>query len=817
MAHNNKPGTSSSLPTARNRLSLILHFPSPSLTKSTKLRRPGSAPSRRFRKRVHDDRDDHTTTDITSVLSDSSDTTHRPHSPTAATSSISIADSLLSTPHQALLPAQSFSHHPSSSSLVVSSSPQEQVPPTTNDLSPEEKMRLMKKVRKLSRVLGEFPLPIEGSNPHPHTVAADPAPSPHIPKDPPGSPSSSKSSSSTPTSMSAAQKRASLRRSFTVGYNFSIPFNHARDVVHRVKSLQSLRRPLTAIPSIPSASTPPSSPMTPIAFAWPTEPPFTSGKPSYERPPSRNIGPLDTDIQEIPIPRERHDSNASSILPSGPSPEQMQRARAAKLTRQLGDSVPPEILLRAASPTPRSQSPSLPPSPPAIQFQSAQSSKSSLASALDSLSPPRRSSSLRRKGLKKSTKNRLSLDIRALAGVSSGPPSAPLAPSSPKSPTKTDKTPLRRTKSMWTRKRFGLNEPTPETEDSNDTTLFRKGSLEFAPLPERQRLLNLFGDKPPTALFQITNIAPVDPTAEIDHDDDHSFRRNSLATIISLSTSARSLSPPLSTNNASDSRSKVRNSYMSLSSVITTSSEAAGVTTTSIVHVEQQGEDITSGSKDDIAQQSPPPASLSREDPPEPAPLPTPSQSQSLPKSMRPAASSQRPSTAPSSTSPRSLTAKHVPPPLKPSSLSLRALHQIDDSPRTPPPFSDIIVPVPPPPQNQSTHDLNATPPPTSTSRAEFHLRQRRAAKLSKFFGVGVSDLAGVLPSYTFAPPAATHGGFGYTPPGSRDGRPSVYVTDESSPLEDNGPMLYLSHGQKAIKETDMYDAIDRLRRMKSC
>ena len=58
---------------------------------------------------------------------------------------------------------------------------------------------------------------------------------------------------------------------------------------------------------------------------------------------------------------------------------------------------------------------------------------------------------------------------------------------------------------------------------------------------------------------------------------------------------------------------------------------------------------------------------------------------------------------------------------------------------------------------------------------------------------------------------------FGYTPPGSRDGRPSVYVTDESSPLEDNGPMLYLSHGQKAIKETDMYDAIDRLRRMKSC
>lgn len=30
------------------------------------------------------------------------------------------------------------------------------------------------------------------------------------------------------------------------------------------------------------------------------------------------------------------------------------------------------------------------------------------------------------------------------------------------------------------------------------------------------------------------------------------------------------------------------------------------------------------------------------------------------------------------------------------------------------------------------------------------------------------------------------------------------------------GPLLYLSHGQKNMKEMDMYDAIDRLRRMKS-
>lgn len=95
-------------------------------------------------------------------------------------------------------------------------------------------------------------------------------------------------------------------------------------------------------------------------------------------------------------------------------------------------------------------------------------------------------------------------------------------------------------------------------------------------------------------------------------------------------------------------------------------------------------------------------------------------------------------------------------------------------------------------------------------------MRQRRAAKLSKFFGVGVGDLADVLPSYPAAPAGF---GAGYSPPGTRDG-PSVLANEDSASSSVNGdhkgPLLYLSHGQNTMQETDMYDAIDRLRRMKS-
>ena len=57
-----------------------------------------------------------------------------------------------------------------------------------------------------------------------------------------------------------------------------------------------------------------------------------------------------------------------------------------------------------------------------------------------------------------------------------------------------------------------------------------------------------------------------------------------------------------------------------------------------------------------------------------------------------------------------------------------------------------------------------------------------------------------------------------YSRPGTRDGPLMIDAEDSASFGKENqtGPLLYLSHGQKNMKEMDMYDAIDRLRRMKS-
>ena len=506
MPHDTQP--SSSLPTTtRNRLSLILHFPSPSLSISSISsisRRPGSSSSstNKIRKRF---RPHHAPPDIASVLSASSDTHHCPNTPPAA-STISITDSLLSTPHESLLPSSHLSHPPSSYSLPSSPS-QEHLPPTTNNLSLDDKMRLLKKVRKLSRVLGEFPIPVGESSPHtpsfPDASFSSPSSASSSPSSP--SPPVSKPPTSKP-SVSMAEKRASLRRSLTVGYDIGARLAQARDV-HRVQSLQSLHPPLTIIPS---TSTPSSSPITPITFAWPSDSPFTAQPLSAARPPSPNIGPLDTN------PLTRQNSNASSVMSLSQSPEHVQRTRAAKLSRQLGDNVPPDILLRAASPTPRSQSPlpSVPPSPPAVQFQSsAPESSTPSQSVLDSSSLPRRSSSLRRRGLKRSAKSRLSLDIRALTGgISSGPPTAPLAPASPMSIAKSDKTPpLRRAKSLWIRKRLAETEVTSEPEDIHTATLFRKGSMEFSSMTGKQRMLNVRRAKKMTQASTLSHIPSSSP------------------------------------------------------------------------------------------------------------------------------------------------------------------------------------------------------------------------------------------------------------------------------------------------------------------
>lgn len=158
-------------------------------------------------------------------------------------------------------------------------------------------------------------------------------------------------------------------------------------------------------------------------------------------------------------------------------------------------------------------------------------------------------------------------------------------------------------------------------------------------------------------------------------------------------------------------------------------------------------------------------------------------------------------------------------------------------SPTSPAPFSDIIVP---PPRTSASLGNNAnisrtsittdgTAPPKNSF--EFHTRQRRAAKLSKFFGVEMNSLVDVLPANRLSSATADMNV-------RRDGpgRNSVQrkISDESDAMTlvsgeavkaesrvevsaelAKGPLRFL-HGQAGAKDLDMADAIDKLRRMKS-
>ncbi|KAF7791942.1 hypothetical protein EIP86_002968 [Pleurotus ostreatoroseus] len=679
------------------------------------------------------------------------------HGNNAAPSILSTADSSLSSPLSPLLPATPIS-------LSVADLP---VPPTSNDLAAGEKAMLMRKMRKLSQVLGEVPVPrvVDEEDPDASTRNRLSA----VLEDDGRSGLSSPRMGSIAESAKSAKK--AFRKSFTMGTTTNRTSIEWQKHVPRVKSLSSLRPSLKiASPSRRSLD----EPSSPIIFAWPDgerpgETPYPSA-PSSPRPDhSRSDSEPPSAFHKF---LQRRDSTASSVLLADQNPEQLQRARVAKLSRYLGEAVPPDVLRRAASPPPpRAASPA--------------PSSEHTAATLEKLSAP---SSMRIRTPSPRPRRPLSLDFRSLR--SSGTNSAPSTPPAHvASHFNTPTSGVRRTRSLWSK---GASSHSEEASEGSHDDLIG----ESEPMSEKQRMRNvrrarkmaqLFGDNPPSALFQITSLSggsslnvTVDDAS--DHDG-HGWRhRDSLTTIISISTTSLAQS-----QNGSTTR-RLRDSYISM---VTTSSEMSALILTE--HDEPEVEEKRPSlerSRSFSAPEKPPP-------PPGTPIRPSLSTAPSEPNLKHKA---KRPRTADSSAS------TNRPPPLLP--IPTAVIHQPPRTPPTPPPFADLL------PASGSWPIAPPAPPPTLE---DFQARRRRAAKLSRFFGVEVKQLAEVLPPDIPTPAVPAKAVLAQEQAVIPEAiqrpsrRPSTTVSEAK-----NRRRFLSSNENDDVKEVDMIEVMDQLRRMKN-
>ncbi|EIW64745.1 uncharacterized protein TRAVEDRAFT_62215 [Trametes versicolor FP-101664 SS1] len=611
------------------------------------------------------------------------------------------------------------------------------IPLSEDGLDPSEKMKLLRKTRKLSRILGEVPIPVTVSSPSPATpdfrflgVLEEPSLT---------SASTSASSSPVKTPPPGIDHQGSLKRSATVGHN-----RHAQQsAIHRARSLASMRPSLT-IP--PAALTVHASPISPVSFSWPelnpippspVSPVAPEGEYASERAHSKRSSTVSS----------RRGSVASSIFPSQRSPEQVLRARAAKLARQLGDNIPPEVLMRAASPPPPRTPMS---SPPVMTLTEA---------SLTIRQPPRRTLSSRpsRDG-KRDLKRRLSLDLRAFIRVP-----APPIPSPSLSDTEDYSTMLSKSKhgwkgiGKWVPQAFRSDDAEPEESSPHvaapdvavDSDLDSDSDDDFpgSRARERQRALNLrrarkmlqvFGNEPPPSLFQITNI-PADATSGISAAAGMTHRRSdSHATTVSLPVST--LSVP-----------ETHHTRHSLSTV------SSGDNLSPLIFADPAS-----------VPPSQPQSPHSRPEEAQGAPLSTPrlAPSQrtvvevcpSSPLSVATLASLSRQSlsvastiSAPASQAPSAQDHSPLPSPVRKSFQA--------SPPATQSLFmwgsatSPVSAPTSPPVMSPSV------PPESPTtmypSDPHFRVRRIRAAKLSRFFGVGLNDIAGMLRPGSVPPPTS--------------------------------------------------------------
>ncbi|KAI1797783.1 hypothetical protein LXA43DRAFT_877545 [Ganoderma leucocontextum] len=631
--------------------------------------------------------------------------------------------------------------------------------PLTDGLDPSEKMKLLRKTRKLSRILGEVPIAvsINEAGSQPNTPADVHVGLPGL-REESGlsrstSPSMTPSSSPAKSPLLGVARLASLRRSATVGHNQIMTIQWHGEV-QRTRSLASLRTSLT-IP--PAAITTRPSPISPVEFSWPEKPPPVP-------PPDTRVSPARDDTHESAASSvtslhrrdsvlsvsstttaRRRDSTASSILSPERTSEQVQRARAAKLTRQLGENVPPDVLLRASSPIPRLFAPT----PSSVSFADASMGPQ------DRHGGVRRSTSTKRVGTRdrpNPAKRPRSLDVRTSGGR--GP----------------DKEADAKQHALLRKSRSTSDKMRPMTVSAVEMSPARKPHIvdpdadsdldddDFSrPLTiEKQRALNvrrarkmaqMFGNDPPPALFQITNFPPNVSNAFLSDALDLAgrARRDSHTRFVSVAPSQG----PIPSNTDDDEKRQSQGSSTGNLSPLIFANPSSGLSSTSTT---PYPEDVTGDAESELLPYLNPdhefvsdlrPPSLFAL-PPFVNPLTCSSQgsvvsSMSIPALPSPTSQeSQAPLTSQSSLpSPiRSVFRAVSPPPLFHWASSSGSV-----SAPTSPPMSKLAPVSPVSPGFTSPASASEVSP----SDPMFRMRRLRAAKLSRFFGVGMNHITGML------------------------------------------------------------------------
>ncbi|KDQ63794.1 hypothetical protein JAAARDRAFT_76020 [Jaapia argillacea MUCL 33604] len=467
------PNPSTTKAKTRNRVSLILQLGSSSKS-------PDSSPTSIAKKSSFPRFRNHGLTSVGTVRSaemcmdaspdDVSFTSPEP-SNTACSSSASIAG-----PHTPLLSVPSTAADYTAMNPGSVSSPRSPVlpvPPTTNDLDGEEKMRLLKKARKLSRVFGEVALPVDVA-PFPAGLVAEQAnPSTTIVDE-------ILVADSSPRTDGLAKRKKLVR---------SPPSTPQRSPsTGNLSELQRLKSFIFARPTF-SVATRSKSPKPPISPTPVRETPGTMPPPLPLPPTSAELPPVSTpDRQSVDTDEESHASVIN--LPVEGTSDRTNRERHAKLSERLGEVIPADLILRPSTPV----------------TESAKLSNST-------------------------SRRRQSVDVSSLVGKVSSPftrDSGEFSRDSKRDAAAPDVPILRRSRSLWTTRLKGNSDDgekqLPGKEDRQAVLQdLRRGSSNLRSLPELsgkeramvvkrvRKMTQVFGSEPPAALIHIRNISKATP------------------------------------------------------------------------------------------------------------------------------------------------------------------------------------------------------------------------------------------------------------------------------------------------------------------
>ncbi|TBU35144.1 hypothetical protein BD311DRAFT_205132 [Dichomitus squalens] len=630
----------------------------------------------------------------------------------------------------------------------------------TDALDPSEKMKLLRKTKKLSRILGEMPIPVAINEASSQTSTPTDSPLGLFGlREEACSPASS-SATSTVSLVKQQQPgmslMGSLKRSITIGHGKAIMSQQSG--VQRARSLASY--PVTS--PLPESVTTQTSPISRVGFARPEKPlPGIDDAREAGVPSATSSSRRDSllSLSSIATARRRN-STSSSILVVERTLEQLQRARAAKPTRQLGENVPPDVLLRASSPPPRTP---LAPSPSFSSFADSPMDVHDLQRSVRSGASTKRDCSRRR---------RLSLDVQTLGGRN--PEAASSEAVAQRAMRKNGRASTKMRPSTADTIERSLSRRPSMMDDSDmdsDMDLDNVRSLSL----EKKRALNvrrarkmaqMFGNDPPLALFQVTTVPA--RVADASFSGALGFaersRCDSNATWISVTPSDIPAQPPIGDD---DKRISDRSPTRNLSPLIFANPHSG---TSSNCTTPYPGDILGDAESELLPYLNPEQDSVSDLCPASPLDLPPlayplsyPSQTNisvassiSVPPfSATPSEHSQAPLTSPTRSAFRAPS-----PPLVLNKLQWDAPLRSVSAPTSPPTVHSQLAPLSSlsavPSGPVSALDLSASDP-------MFRMRRLRAAKLSRFFGVGMNDISGMLVS-TDSLPSSPAGGAGTDP-----------------------------------------------------